>query len=79
MRLPARSAEPRRLAARVVSRPAPSTKVIKLKSTRSWRDRLAVVVAAFEIHFALHHHVDAVLGRHRHPAELEIRQSELFL
>ena len=44
MRLPAKSASSRILVPDVLSRLPPSTKVIRLKSTRSWRDRVAVVV-----------------------------------
>src|SRR5215475_6088972 len=39
-----KSASSRILVPDVLSRLPPSTKVIRLKSTRSWRDRVAVVV-----------------------------------
>ena len=70
MRLPWKSASRPNCASDFTSRLPPSTKVIRLKSTRLWRASVHVVVLHSQIHLPLAHRVDAVLDRELHPAGL---------
>jgi hypothetical protein len=68
MRLPARSATVLRPDPSAISRLAPSTNVMSVKSTFSCRDREAVVEPRLDVDRAVDHRVHAVLGSDGHPA-----------